>query len=218
MSNYERLNKYKIALYAASTAPLILAGSKLLLEIKKSMKNIENSGIKSNASMKMFQKYQSQIYYAIEPENFNEVVKIYQEVIILTKKVKSIIDQYGNLIDTNKVNENNHKKLINTLLLIYDKLKTLLEKSNNSSDEMRKIEFSQSNILQIKKLAVDADIALGDCTTTYMTDDYEDMNDKKIYKLYCEFDNTATKVTDFIIDNFLNINKYVRKCKFELKK
>lgn len=218
MGNYERLNKYKIALYAASTAPLILAGSKLLLETKKKMKNIENSDIKSNASIKMFQNYQSRIYYAIEPENFNEVVKIYQEVIILTKKVKSIIDQYGNLIDTNKVNENNHKKLINSLLLIYDKLKKLLEKSNKSSDEMRKIEFSQSNILKIKKLAMDADIALGDCTTTYMTDDYEDMNDRNLYKLYCEFDDTATKVTDFIIDNFLNIGEYVRKCKFELKK
>lgn len=217
MSNYERLNKYKIALYAASTAPLILAGGKLL-ETKKKMKNIENSDMKSNASIKMFQNYQSRIYYAIEPENFNEVVKIYQEVIILTKKVKSIIDQYGNLIDTNKVNENNHKKLINALLLIYNKLKTLLEKSNNSSDEMRKIEFSQSNILKIKKLAMDADIALGDCTTTYMTDDYEDMDDRNLYKLYCEFDNTATKVTDFIIDNFLNIGEYVRKCKFELKK
>lgn len=214
MSNYERLNKYKIALYAVSTAPLILAGSKLLLEIKKSMKEID----KSDASIKMFQNYQSRIYYAIEPENFNEVVKIYQEVIILTKKVKSIIDQYGNLIDTNKVNENNHKKLINSLLLIYDKLKKLLEKSNKSSDEMRKIEFSQSNILKIKKLAMDADIALGDCTTTYMTDDYEDMNDRNLYKLYCEFDDTATKVTDFIIDNFLNIGEYVRKCKFELKK
>ena len=217
MSNYERLNKYKIALYAASTAPLILAGSKLL-ETKKKMKNIKNSDMKSNASIKMFQNYQSRIYYAIEPENFNEVVKIYQEVIILTKKVKSIIDQYGNLIDTNKVNENNHKKLINALLLIYNKLKTLLEKSNNSSDEMRKIEFSQSNILKIKKLAMDADIALGDCTTTYMTDDYEDMDDRNLYKLYCEFDNTATKVTDFIIDNFLNIGEYVRKCRFELKK
>lgn len=217
MGNYERLNKYKIALYAASTAPLILAGSKLL-ETKKKMKNIKNSDMKSNASIKMFQNYQSRIYYAIEPENFNEVVKIYQEVIILTKKVKSIIDQYGNLIDTNKVNENNHKKLINALLLIYNKLKTLLEKSNNPSDEMRKIEFTQSNILKIKKLAMDADIALGDCTTTYMTDNYEDMDDRNLYKLYCEFDNTATKVTDFIIDNFLNIGEYVRKCKFELKK
>ena len=217
MSDYERLNKYKIALYAASTAPLIFAGGKLLLETKKKMKNIENFDKKSNVSIKMFQNYQSRIYYAIEPENFNEVVKIYQEVIILTKKVKSIIDQYGNLIDTNKVNENNHKKLINSLLLIYDKLKKLLEKSNNSSDEMREIEFTQSNILKIKKLATDADIALGDCTTTYMTDDYEDMDDRNLYKLYCEFDNTATKVTDFIIDNFLNIGEYVRKCKFELK-